>query len=225
MKEAGSLIYKMRKTMAVIKSPTQIREEQERGLISLLNDIKATVDEDKVNLKNALVHLNGILERFYDYKDTQLRTAEQLKSYILILERKKSSSTSDPRCNVYDIAEDTKVLIDNIVAEVKALGLPERKTTLDKSVNVNTTVSQNQEQHQNQKQDIIVKILLEAVKDELTGKQWKELLAVAKETKDPKMTRKNIMEKIKGFGDNVAANIVANIFTNPEVWQCLGSLM
>ena len=30
----------MRKTMAVIKSPTQIREEQARGLISLLERIK-----------------------------------------------------------------------------------------------------------------------------------------------------------------------------------------
>lgn len=92
-------------------------------------------------------------------------------------------------------------------------------------INITNQLSQNQEQHQSQKQDVIVKILLEAVKDELTGKQWKELLAVAKETKDSEMTRKNIMEKIKDFGDNVAANIVANIFTNPEVWQCLGSLL
>lgn len=211
--------------MAVIKSPTQIREEQARGLISLLNDIKAMVDEDKVNLKNALVQLNGVLERFYDYKDTQLRTAEQLKSYILILEKKKSDSTSDPRCNVHDIAEDTKVLIDGIIAEVKALGIPERETTLDKSVNVNTTVSQNQEQHQSQKQDVIVEILLEAVKDELTGKQWKELLAVAKDNEDPERTRKSILDKIKGFGEEVAANIVANIVTNPTVWQGLGTLL
>lgn len=215
----------MRKTMAIIKSPTQIREEQVRGLISLLNDIKAMVNEDKVKLKNALVQLNGVLERFYDFKDTQLRTAEQLKSNILILERKKCSSTSDPRCNVHDIAEDTKVLIDNIIVEVKALGLPERKATLDKSVSVNTTVSQNQEQHQNQKQDVIVKILLEAVKDELTGKQWKELLAVAKETTDPVESRKSILDKIKSFGEGVASNIVANIVTNPEVWQGLGTLM
>lgn len=215
----------MRNTMAIIKSPTQIREEQARGFISLLNDIKATVDENKVNLKNALIQLNGVLERFYDYKDTQLRTADNLKSNILILEKKKCNSTSDPRCNVHDIAEDTKVLIDSIIAEVKALGLPERKTTLDKSVNVNTTVSQNQEQHQSQKQNVIVEILLESVKDELTGKQWKELLAVAKDNEDPEKTRKSILDKIKSFGEDVASNIVANIVSNPEVWQSLGALM
>lgn len=215
----------MRKTMAIIKSPTQIREEQRRGFISLLNDIKATVDENKVNLKNALIQLNSALGRFYDYKDTQLRTADNLKSNILILEKKKCNSTSDPRCNVHDIAEDTKVLIDSIIAEVKALGLPERKTTLDKSVNVNTTVSQNQEQHQSQKQNVIVEILLESVKDELTGRQRKEILEIAKKSETPEEARKGIFEKIKEFGSDVSANIVANIVTNPDVWITLGSLL
>ena len=64
--------------MSIIKSPTQIREEQARGLVSLLNDIKAKVDEDKVKLRNAVIQLNGVLERFYDPSDTQLSTADKL---------------------------------------------------------------------------------------------------------------------------------------------------
>lgn len=212
--------------MAVVKTPTQIREEQERNLVSLLNDIKSKVDEDKVNLKNIVIQLNGVLERFYDSSDTLLSTADNLKKYILLLEKKKCNSLSiDPRCNVHDIAEDTKSLIDSIVTEVKALGLPVRKTVNDKSVSVNTTLTQNQEQSQNQQQDVIVKILLEAAKDELTGKQRKELLEIAEETKDPEEARQSILEKIKGFGKDVAANIVANIMTNPLVWQNLGTLL
>lgn len=212
--------------MAIIKSPTQIREEQAQGLINLLNDIKASVVEDKVNLKNTVVQLNGVLERFYDYQDTQLSTADRLKRSILILEKKKCDSLpSEPRCNVHDIAEDTRTLCDTIIAEVKALGIPTRRTANDKSVNVNTTVTQNQEQHQSQQQDVIVKILLEAAKDELTGKQRKELLAIAEETTDPQDARKSIFEKLKEFGEDVTANIVANIITNPQVWQNLGSLL
>lgn len=92
-------------------------------------------------------------------------------------------------------------------------------------INITNQLSQTQEQHQSQKQDVIVKILLEAVKDELTGKQWKELLAVANEKADPKESRKSILDKIKSFGEDVAANIVANIVTNPEVWQSLGTFM
>lgn len=212
--------------MPVIKSPTQIREEQARGLISLLNDIKTKVDEDKVNLKNAVVQLNSALERFYEPQDTQLSVADKLKSNILILEKKKCDSiSSDPRCNVHDIAEDTKTLIDSVVTEVNAVGIPIRKNVSDKSLNVNTTVTQNQEQHQNQQQDVVIKILLESVKDELTGKQRKELLAIAEETKDPQEAHKSIFAKLKEFGEDVAANIVANIMTNPGVWQNIGSLL
>lgn len=212
--------------MSIIKSPTQIREEQAQGLIALLNDIKSKVDEDKVNLKNVVIQLNGVLERFYDFQDTQLSTADKLKRSILILEKKKCETiSSEPRCNVHDIAEDTKTLCDSIIAEVKALGIPMPKTATDKSVNVNTTVTQSQEQKQNQQQDIVVRILLEAAQDELTGKQRKELLAIAKETKDPEEARKSILSKLKDFGEDVVANIVANILTNPQVWQNLGSLL
>ena len=205
--------------MVEIKSPTQIREEQARGLISILNDIKAKVDEDKVKLKNALVQLNGILERFYDYNNTQLRTAENLKSYILILVKKKSNSTSDPRCNVHDIAEDTKVLIESIIAEVKALGLPNRKTINDKSVNVNNMVTQNQEQSQKQSQE--VNILVDLLKDSLAPYQLEELKEVAKTDIPDSEKRKNLMEKILSFGSNVGASVLANILTNPAVYNSL----
>lgn len=208
--------------MSIVKSPTQIREEQAQGLIALLNDIKTKVDEDRVNLKNIVVQLNGILERFYDPQDTQLSTAAKLKSYVNILEKSKGAPfTSEPRCNVRDVAEDIITLVDSVVAEVKALGIPTRKTAYDKSVNVNTSVTQNQEQHQ----DVIVKVLLDAAKDELTGKQRKELLAIAEEIKDPREAQKSILAKLKGFGEDVAANIVANILTNPLIWPNLGSLL
>lgn len=212
--------------MAIIKSPTQIREEQAQGLISLLNDIKSRVDEDKVNIKNCLIQINGVLERFYDSQNTYLSTAEKLKRDILLLESKKCTSIlSEPRCNIHNIAEDTKTLCETIVSDVKVLGIPIRKPVNDKSVNVNTNITQNQEQKQNQQQEVIVKILLEAAKDELTGKQRKELLAIAEETKDPQEAHKSILAKLKEFGEDVAANIVANILTNTMVWQNLGSLL
>ena len=91
------------------------------------------------------------------------------------------------------------------------------------SIILNNNITQTQEQHQ--QQDVIVKILLEAAKDELTGKQRKELLAIAEETKDPQEAHKSILAKLKEFGENVAANIVANIMTSPQVWQNLGSIL
>ena len=188
----------------------------------LLSNIKDKVDEDKVILKNCLIQLNGVLERYYTYQDTQLHTAEKLKSDILILERKKTNSLgADPRCNVHDIAEDTRSLIDSIVDEIKALGIPKRKETDDHSVNV--SVSQNQKQSQHQ--DVIVNILLEAIKDELTGRQRKEIIEIANNSKTPEEARKNIFDKLKEYGEGVSASIVANILTNPNVWSTIGSLL
>jgi len=212
--------------MAIVKTPTQMREEESRNLASLLNSIKEKVDEDKVNLKNCILQLTGVLERYYNYQDTQLSTADKLKRNILILERKKCDSiSSEPRCNTHDIAEDTRTFIDSIVGEIKALGIPVKKANQDHSVNVNTSVTQSQEQKQSQQLEMVVKILLEAAQDELTGKQRKELLAIADETKDPQEAHKSILAKLKEFGGDVAANIVANILTNPQVWHSLGSLL
>ena len=209
----------MRKTMGVIKSPTQIREEQTRGLISLLYNIKENVDEDRVNLKNVVIQLNGVLERFYDPFSTQLSTATKLKNYILILEKKKCSSTSDTRCNVHDIAEDTISLIDAVVEEVKAVGLPDRKTACDKSVNVNTTVTQNQEQSQKQSQE--VNLLVDLLKNSLAPYQLEELKEVAKSDIPTFEKRQTLMDKILSFGSNVGASVLANILTNPAVYSCL----
>ena len=79
----------------------------------------------------------------------------------------------------------------------------------DKGIEINNTLSQNQKQHQEQnqkqEQDIIVDILLESVKDELTGKQRKELLAIAKAAKDLKEAHKGILEKLKEYGENRAS--------------------
>ena len=199
-----------------------LRSTEINNLVLLLSNIKDKVDEDKVILKNCLIQCNGVLERYYTYQDTQLHTAEKLKSDILILERKKTNSLgADPRCNVHDIAEDTRSLIDSIVDEIKALGIPKRKETDDHSVNV--SVSQNQKQSQHQ--DVIVNILLEAIKDELTGRQRKEIIEIANNSKTPEEARKNIFDKLKEYGEGVSASIVANILTNPNVWSTIGSLL
>lgn len=212
----------MRKTMAVIKSPTQIREEQARGLISLLERIKKEVVEDRNNLKDTIQSLNGALERFYTSFDTYRLAAQKLNKNILILLSKKTNEIKgDARCNVHDIAEDTRHLIDTVINEVKLLGIPNSKPVDDHSVNV--SVLQNQEQRQHQ--DVIINILLDAIKDELTGRQRKEILEIAKKSETPEEARKGIFEKIKEFGSDVSANIVANIMTNPDVWITLGSLL
>ena len=109
--------------MVVIKSPTQIREEQARGLISLLEGIKKQVVEERDNLISTIQSLNGGLERFYTPFDTHRLTAQKLNKNICLLQSKKCNEIKgEARCNVHDIAEDTKHLIDAVINEVKLLG-------------------------------------------------------------------------------------------------------
>lgn len=81
------------------------------------------------------------------------------------------------------------------------------------------TVNVNQSQTQNQTQEI--NIFLESIADEITGKQYKELKSIAQEEPNPEKSKQKIVEKLKSFGGDVLSNIVANIVTNPSVWNCL----
>ena len=87
------------------------------------------------------------------------------------------------------------------------------------SSNQSFTINNNNQQKQNQTQSLAINLFLEAIKDDLTGRQVKELKdIVAESSSDKEKARDGIIAKLKSFGDNVAANIVANILTNPVIW-------
>ncbi len=208
--------------MAVIKSPTQIREEQARGLISLLETIKGEVKEDKESLRSCILSLNSALERYYTLHDTPLATADRLKRNILVLCRKNCNEIkSELRCNVKNITDDTKDFPISVIEEVKALGIPtpKQKSTQDNSVNINTTVTQSQNQNQKQSQE--VNLFVDLLKNSLAPYQLEELKEVAKADMPASEKRQNLMDKILSFGSNVGASVLANILTNPAVYSCL----
>ena len=87
---------------------------------------------------------------------------------------------------------------------------------------VNVTVNNNNSQSQNQEQSMIVQQFLDAFRDELTGRQLKELKSVIAEAdNDLHKAKPKIMDKLMEFGGNVASNILATILTNSAFWQCL----
>ncbi len=47
------------------------------------------------------------------------------------------------------------------------------------------------------------------------GKQLKELKAIAQEEPNPEKAKTKVFDKIKSWGGDVLANVVANIVTNP----------
>lgn len=87
---------------------------------------------------------------------------------------------------------------------------------------MNITINNTNSQSQSQEQSLAVQMFIEAIKDDLTGRQIKELKAVVEDANnDLHKARPSILTKLAEFGSDVASNIVANILTNPTIWQGL----
>ena len=87
------------------------------------------------------------------------------------------------------------------------------------AINVTTNINNTNNQSQSQEQSLAVQLFIEAIKDDLTGRQTKELKAVVEEAdNDLQKARPGILAKLKEFGADVASNIVANLLTNPMIW-------
>ena len=113
-----------------------------------------------------------------------------------------------------DVAEFERISKEHLSPnqQNKLLGILE-------AIQVTTNVSNSNSQTQSQQQSLAVELFLEAIKDDLTGRQIKELKAVvAGADNDLQKARPGIIEKLKSFGADVASNIVANLLTNPAIW-------
>ena len=92
-------------------------------------------------------------------------------------------------------------------------------TRSDAKSDMNITINNTNSQSQSQEQSMAVELFIEAIKDDLTGRQIKELKSVVAEAdNDLHKARPSIIAKLKEFGADVASNIVANLLTNPMIW-------
>ncbi len=118
--------------------------------------------------------------------------------------------------------EESSINLDNIISLLKAYKSYPQTIMLSKEskknvtqVNINNNLNQNQSQQQSQS----VEIFIEAIKDDLTGKQVKELKEIiAAEENNLEKAKPKLLEKILSWGGDVAAGIVTNLITNPSIW-------
>ena len=106
-----------------------------------------------------------------------------------------------------------------VIPDNRTMLVSEKKGKGKDSINVVTTINNTNSQSQSQEQSLAVQLFIEAIKDDLTGRQIKELKAVVAEAdNDIQKARPGILAKLAEFGSDVASNIVANILTNPMIW-------
>ena len=110
-------------------------------------------------------------------------------------------------------------VLPTVIPDNRTTQVTEKKGKGEDAINVITTINNSNSQSQSQEQAIAVELFIEAIKDDLTGRQIKELKSVVAEANnDLQKARPGIIAKLKEFGADVASNIVANILTNPLIW-------
>lgn len=188
-----------------------------------LNTIIRELEERIPRLK----YVDGFIPSYeYDDMETYEEWLARTKRYLNIHFRNDKFVTEFEETSKKHMWPDQQ---QKLLAILKAFAdlptlIPQKDNTKDKvtekGINITANFSNTNSQSQNQEQTLAVSMFLEAIKDDLTGKQVKELKEVIAESAgDKEKARSGIVEKLKSFGSDVASNIVANIITNPSIWQ------
>ena len=110
-------------------------------------------------------------------------------------------------------------VLPTVIPDNRTTQITEKKGKEKDAINVVTTINNSNSQSQSQEQSLAVELFIEAIKDDLTGRQIKELKSVVAEAdNDLQKARPGVLAKLKEFGTDVASNIVANLLTNPMIW-------
>ncbi|WP_321479706.1 peptide chain release factor 1 [uncultured Bacteroides sp.] len=190
--------------------------------------IEQLIEEGKV-IKKGISYINppsGVIRTYSAYRISGVNKYEVWKNKTI---RFLSVRFPDDRC-IADFENAASELVKSHCSPSifdKMLGILESceaipailkshndYSNIDKSIKIN--VSQNQ--HQSQEQILAIAVFIESIKDELTGKQQKELKGIINEEPDPVKAKTKVLDKIKSFGLDVTSNIIANIVTNPAIW-------
>ena len=191
----------------------------ENEIIKLLTEYRDSLDsKDREEILMITGSVDSIITDYLHSSEALKHDLAKIRTNIGYLVNTKKDSF------IHGITLDNqkillKKYLNTLINQISKLGIPDNKGNIDNSIKLN--ISQNQSQEQKQSQKFILEIFIESIKDEINGKQLKELKAIVKEEKVPEKARNKIIDKLKTFGSDICSNILANIITNPNIWQGL----
>lgn len=187
-------------------------------IIDRLNAIHEEVDKCiPIKITGKIASVISLIQEHCNYNEenSHIKTLQSLKKEVHYFSN--PNIIGFHALNSYkDLKDSFATEIEEIIEDIKAVGLPGK---MKDSSSINITNNLTQSQQQEQSQQLVVEIFMEAIKDELTGKQQKEIKAILEEEMDIVKAKPKLIDKLKGFGENVLSNIVANIITNPKAWE------
>lgn len=193
-------------------------KEKEKYIIALKEVQNPTINSS-YDLQTWQTKAVNLITRIYGENCKQEEQINQIKfkssMSSTIIPIRKSSNVNDNRSanknNGKYCEKQTNEIITSFINELETFGLPEPKK-IEPNGGINISLNQSQNQTVN------VNIFWDSLKDELTGKQLKEVEEIINCDDKPESKKKKIFDKLKSFGTDVASNIIAGLLTNPAIY-------
>lgn len=145
----------------------------------------------------------SIIERIYgkeSLKIEQLRNIEEIEQYNL---------TGENYYEFDDFFQMAESIVQSFIDELENLGIPS-KVYDGKDNGINLTMVQNQ----SNTQTVDINIVFDALNDELTGTQRREIQSIIESKEDLKSKKGKLLNTLKDFGIDAVSKIMTNILTN-----------
>ncbi len=124
----------------------------------------------------------------------------------------------------YKAKKEANLYLQSLISDIHHFGLP-HLANVSKEDRVSVIVSQENNQKQSTSISINIDFIIDVLKGELRASEIEEVKEILESKDEPKEIKKKFIDKIKSFGSDVASNILANILTNPQVYEQIGKML
>lgn len=181
-------------------------------------------------IREKIVEIDSIkfYDQFYPWQKATIGTLKRVVPYNLTIIQHLSEikSLGNYGGDMKESAKrDSKQILESLLKDIARFGLEEPPKEPRRKEIVNVEVSQTNNQTQSTNVSISMSLLIDVLKGELRTSEIQELKEILESDQEPKAKEKSFIDKIKSFGSSVASNILANLLTNPQVYDQLGGMM
>lgn len=150
------------------------------------------------------------LAHIYDVKHTSYLALKEIYGYNYVDRTPQAKS-------------EAIELLNGLIEDLKNFGFPKPNDSSNNGLNV--LVNQHNNQNQTTSISINIDFIIDVLKGELRNSEIEEVKEILESKEEGKEKKKKFIDKIKSFGSDVASNVLANILTNPQVYEKLGGML
>lgn len=181
-------------------------------------------------IREKIVEIDSIkfYDQFYPWQKATIGTLKRVVPYnsTIIKHLSEIKSLGNYGGDMKESAKrDSKQILESLIKDIERFGLEEPPKEIKSKELIKVDVKQHNHQNQSTKVSINFNLIIDSLKYGLSGSQIEELKEILESNQEPKEKKKTFVEKLKSFGSDVASNILANILTNPKVYEQLGGLL